>query len=361
MKDNVQFFPNEILGLIFSFVEPLDLLTIQQLSKYWNKKIWQQKTELYLDVNNQLLNSKLIELLVFKLSLHNKSQLRSLHLVFRSEMRDLKLTNLSAFTSLQKLTLFNIELDNISGVLSSFSQLTLFCTNRSLPDDLMLNSLRPWPKLSVFKGINLSIHLLESFDRLEKLDISFIPTKQLEKFLSVLSSLKQLRSFSCGIDYDWRSILPYLNPLSNLTLLCFDSCTRPLSSMSSSLANLAPFTSIRTLEVSQCQLMKLEQSTLSYLFPNLTDAMFECSHYHVNQSTSIKGFFPSMTQFQHLTSLIIEINPNNPFACFSTLTTLRYLKVQRTNWVKTPTTFDLHSLTNLTFLHFAPPLEDQSK
>jgi hypothetical protein len=38
---------------------------------------------------------------------------------------------------------------------------------------------------------------------------------------------------------------------------------------------------------------------------------------------------------------------------------LQYLKVQRTRWTISSTHFDLHPLRHLTFLHFAPPLDDQ--
>lgn len=356
---NTQILPNDILYLIFSFLEPLDWISVQQLSKLWNKKIWNQLSELELDINKHLLNPRLIDFIISKVWYHGKHQLRSLTCTFRNEITQVCcLTTLSTFTSLQRLCLTNVDFQCVPTTLTLLSQLTYFSSNKTLPGKFVSVNFPHWTKLRVLNIVDVPPKSLTLFQQLEQLVLDFQDIPSYKNDLhSTLSLLTRLHSLSCNFQHHICPFLPSLSSLPFLTFLHFNCFAHRSYSTFSNLGKFLPLTSIQTLELGECHLACSNNYTLLSLFPSINSAHIECRRYlRMEENKDFSSYLP-----QHcLTSLTIEIDPNDSQFQFDRLTHLRYLKVQRTQWASDPIKFNLHHLKYLTFLHFAPPLADQS-
>jgi hypothetical protein len=348
--------PNEILAIIFSFFEPFELFTIQQLSKYWRHFIWSIQTQLSFDYTRySLFNSKLIETIFTKMaSSPQPIRLRSLFLNLNGSM-NLNLSLLTTLTTLYDLEINNIPSEQFCDFLPFLSHLTHFSSNYLL-NDVVWTQCTHWTRLRKLHVFVETPHFLHLLSELEDLDIQFqfeYPTIQ-KDFFAILPKLTRLQRLHYRTSFHIGSVIPHLSSLPFLTELKSCCCVNhEMIYRQSTFGSLIPLTSLESLILSKCFLTQTDCSTFLQLFPKLRS--LRILHTDPLESISEKNtdFITSIGSLIHLTMLEVKVDENQSLHWLTSLTKLRHLEVfsegEETN---TPQHWEVFQhLTNLTFLY----------
>jgi len=344
--------PNEVLSLIFSHLDPLELFTIQQLSSYWKKSIWRLQTQLSFDFTRNTFNSKLIESVLAKVSCsQGPPQLRSFFCNLNGFMT-INLSPLTSLTTLYELDVNNLTNDEFWNFLPSFSRLTHFSSNYLIGDPILTRCTH-WTRLRRLHVFTESPYFLQQLNQLEDLDIQFRNETPsiFQNFLRILQTITSLQRLNYRTSFHIGQIVPYLSYLPFLTEFrsCY-CCDHYAIHHQSTFGKLVPLTSLEVLILSKCFLTKTDCSTFLELFPRLR-------RLHILHSETLDqsgaNFTPSFSSLTLLTFLEVKIDESQSLLWLTSLKQLRHLEIfSEAEETKTPPHWEvLQCLTNLTFLY----------
>jgi hypothetical protein len=362
-KQDIVTLPNDIMLLIFQFLEPVDLLSIQQLSTYWNKEIWKYQIHLKLNSSKHLLNANLVNLILSKCSTYQKLRTLSCHL---NDVTKLDLSLLTSLTTLQRLDLINVFSDSLVSYLSNLSQLTNFRSNYFL-DENFWKFCQHWTNLRKLSTFVSSINCLPSLHALECLTIKFQSRFDADlvhqQFLSVLSSLTNLRELYYDSIFHISSVVTTLHSLSLLTRLVLGCCDHDeIHTISRSLhRKLSPLTSLCFLSLGECHVRRTDDNNLLHLFSNVQRLILTCNEPLTRYNDELDtDYFESFLSLKRLTGLDVNVSSEMSVPWLSCLTQLQHLALHyHENAEHTPTYNFLTNLSNLTSFYCGLALKNE--